>query len=414
MTNERLAALAASFRKQALENVMPFWLRHSIDEEHGGYWTSLERDGTRYGDGNKFIVVQTRSIYSMCIAYRLSGQKEYLDQAAQGVRFFRQHFRDAENGGWVSATTQSGQHVDSSKRPYGLAFAVYGLGEYARLAKDAEALQDAVDTYELIMKRCWDTEFGGLYNELSADWKVTDDTKRVDTHMHTMEGVSALLAATGEDRYLQTLDLLANTILGSIGKDGCFDAVNGCIHERFRRNWQEALDLTEGLINYGHITEAGWFISIVGAYTGSERLSSLSRQLIEYALRYGWDEKRGGIYDRGTPEGRVVRTEKVWWPQAEMLGALSFLYRQTGEERYLNLLEKQAAFIDRELLDHEYGEWYPLVSADGKVLREQKGSPWKACYHVVQGLYQAYRNLEFARGALREAEAPRRWEDFCL
>jgi mannobiose 2-epimerase len=376
MTHGELAALAASFKKHAMEGVMPFWMRHAIDEEYGGFWTSLERDGTRYGDGNKFLVVQTRTIYSMCVAYRLSGQQEYLDQAAQGARFFRRYFRDAENGGWVWSTTRDGQHIDVSKNTYGLAFAIYGLAEYARLTKDADALQDAVDTYELMMQHCWDTEYGAFYDELSADWKVIRDTKRVDTQMHTMEGVSALLAATGEHCYLETLKLLAETILGGVGKHGFFDASNNCILERFHRDWSKPVDdMYRGRVIYGHLVEAGWFISILAAYTGSSRLSSLGKRLIEHALRCGWDDERGGIYHLGTPQGEVTKPDKLWWPQAEMLGALSFLYRQSGEDRYLKLLQRQAAFIDQEILDHKYGGWHSAV-------------------------------------ALKQAKAPRKWEDF--
>ena len=37
-------------------------------------------------------------------------------------------------------------------------------------------------------------------------------------------GVSALYQATGEARYLERLNLLADTILGRMGVDGCYDA----------------------------------------------------------------------------------------------------------------------------------------------------------------------------------------------
>ena len=91
MVDTSVATLAASFKKEALEEVMPFWLRHSIDQECGGYWTSLERDGTRYGDGRKHLIVQARSIYGFCIAYRLSGRQEYLDQAANKNQYDKRY-----------------------------------------------------------------------------------------------------------------------------------------------------------------------------------------------------------------------------------------------------------------------------------------------------------------------------------
>ena len=98
---------------------------------------------------------------------------------------------------------------------------------------------------------------GGLPNKFTADWQLTEGLKRVDTHMHTMEGVSALYQATGDSRYLERLNLLAETILGPIGSAGCYDAEHGCTHEIFHMDWSEATEVLHGMVNFGHVTEAG-------------------------------------------------------------------------------------------------------------------------------------------------------------
>src|SRR6059036_2904865 len=36
------------YRAELLERVIPFWLRHSLDREHGGYFTCLTREGAVY------------------------------------------------------------------------------------------------------------------------------------------------------------------------------------------------------------------------------------------------------------------------------------------------------------------------------------------------------------------------------
>ena len=41
-----LAALAKKWRDDVVSNVLPFWLKHSLDREYGGYFTCLDRDGT--------------------------------------------------------------------------------------------------------------------------------------------------------------------------------------------------------------------------------------------------------------------------------------------------------------------------------------------------------------------------------
>ena len=417
---DKLLALAEGLKTHARDKVMAFWLEHGIDEEYGGYWTSLTRDGGRYSEGEKWVIVQMRTVYSMCLAYQFFGEQVFLDQAAQGAAFFREHFRDSENGAFNFCVSRDGSQVlDASKQPYGLSFVSYGLAEYARLSGDRGALRDAEDTHGLVMDKCWDKVHGGLPNKFTPDWELTEGIKRVDTHMHTMEGVSAMYHATGKNEYLERLNLLANTILGEMGESGCYDSKHGCTHEMFHMDWSEAVERTKGHSNYGHVIEAGWFIAKLAAYTGDKRQAELAKGLIEWAIKYGWDPARGGLFDYGDSVGNVTRDVKTWWNQAELLGALAFMYRIYGEPSYLDLLEKHVAFIDRDLLDPEHGEWYPQLEVDGSIsqggagLRDNKGSPHKCPYHVIQGLYHAYHDLRRAAG-VEEVSDTKIWADFCL
>lgn len=47
-------AMAAVWRRDLLENVIPFWETYSLDQEHGGYFTCLDRDGSCL-DTSKFM-----------------------------------------------------------------------------------------------------------------------------------------------------------------------------------------------------------------------------------------------------------------------------------------------------------------------------------------------------------------------
>jgi hypothetical protein len=40
------ARLASLYRETLLNDVMPFWLHHGLDREHGGMITALDRDGS--------------------------------------------------------------------------------------------------------------------------------------------------------------------------------------------------------------------------------------------------------------------------------------------------------------------------------------------------------------------------------
>ena len=46
--------LAAQYRSELLDKVIPFWLNKSQDKEFGGYFTCLNRDGSVF-DTDKFV-----------------------------------------------------------------------------------------------------------------------------------------------------------------------------------------------------------------------------------------------------------------------------------------------------------------------------------------------------------------------
>ena len=53
--------LADQYKSELLDSVLPFWLEHSQDEQYGGYFTCLDRDGSVY-DTDKFIWLQGREV----------------------------------------------------------------------------------------------------------------------------------------------------------------------------------------------------------------------------------------------------------------------------------------------------------------------------------------------------------------
>ncbi|MHC4367413.1 MAG: AGE family epimerase/isomerase, partial [Planctomycetota bacterium] len=66
MTN--IEGYADLYKTELFENVIPFWEERSIDAEHGGYFTCLDRDGTIY-DTDKFIWLQARQIWTFSMLY---------------------------------------------------------------------------------------------------------------------------------------------------------------------------------------------------------------------------------------------------------------------------------------------------------------------------------------------------------
>lgn len=399
-----------NFRSTLIEEILPFWER-SVDHEFGGFITDLDENGRRHGNGDKHLVMQTRMVYSFALGHRLTGNPSYLAYARHGVEFLRYSFYDAEHGGWFRTVNRQGEPIDRDKWPYAIAFAVYALADYYRASGDHEALQLAVETFDLLWKHAWDHQHGGIYWNLHSDWTPDDPTKRIDSMLHTMEAASSLLAATDDPRYLDHLLIICETI-----HDHTYDTRYACTREWFSPDWNEVIERTRGLINYGHIAETAWFTSVVGAFTGEHQFLNLGRTLLGFVLREGWDARYGGIYAFGRAGDGVVDTRKIWWMQAELLGALSFAYRLTRDVLYLDWLSAQARFVMTKQRDQAVGEWHSIVYADGTVQDGRKGSAAKAAYHVVQGLYHADRNLRSVEkdGILVPGAPGIRWADLAL
>ena len=76
-----------------LEDVIPFWLRHGFDREHGGMLTCLDRDGSLL-DTDKSIWFQGRAAWMFATLWRTVERRgEWLEAARSCVEFLRCHVR---------------------------------------------------------------------------------------------------------------------------------------------------------------------------------------------------------------------------------------------------------------------------------------------------------------------------------
>jgi len=98
-------------------------------------------------------------------------------------------------------------------------------------------------------------------------------------------------------------------------------------------------------------------------------------------LREGYDQKFGGIYQSITAPGRA-NTDKVWWPQAEAVIGFLNVYQISGNQEFLDASLKTWDFIEKYLVDREFGEWYYSTTQEGLPDKNLlKVSEWKCPYH---------------------------------
>ena len=80
---------------------------------------------------------------------------------------------------------------------------------------------------------------------------------------------------------------------------------------------------------------------------------------------------------------------KLWWPHNEILIASMMIYRDTGDEKYLDAFYKTLDYCKEHFADPEYGEWYGYLRRDGlPTMPSTKGSTFKGPFHLPRSLIQ--------------------------
>jgi len=368
--------------------ILPFWERYSIDKDHGGFITHLARDGSITDDSAKYLVMQARMIYSFAAGASLGGPPQWLNLARQGAGFFLRHFRDLEHDGWFWSVDRQGSPIETDKRTYGHAFAMYALAEYGRIAKDARAIAAASHTWSLISQRLWDAEHEGAFEACDRAWTPTDCGHSMGTHLHILEALLALNDATGANRYWPQVRAIADLIVSKM-----VEPRHRCALEKFHPDWTPNAELSRGLIDYGHNFEAAWLLLRVDRLDATPAYRETARGFLDYAIRFGLDTTYGGVFSHGPlAESATIRT-KVWWVQTEAVVSLLLGFLVFGDERYWDAFRNVIGFCMRCLHDPEYGEWYHSAEENGAPRDTTKGSAWKAAYHITQSLLYAHEYL---------------------
>jgi mannobiose 2-epimerase len=380
-------------RQHLLTCVLPFWVEHSIDRDYGGFITHLDRAGNVTDASAKYLVMQTRMIYSFAAGHALGGPEEWLNLARLGAGFLLRHFRDVEHDGWYWSVLRDGRPKETAKRTYGHAFATYALAEYAHIGGDQRALAAAAHTWSLVAERLWDADHGGVFEGCDRGWRPAERRHSMGTHLHVLEALLALNEVTGDHRYWPRVREIADLIVQHM-----VDAGQRCAIEHFRPDWNRDPDPRRALVDYGHNLEGAWLLLRVHRTDPVEQYREAARGFLDCVLAYGLDTAHGGVYSHGPLGQPATVREKVWWVQCEalpafLLGAIAF-----GDERCREAFRNVADFCLQRLYDPEYGEWYHSTNEDGTPRQTAKGSAWKAAYHVTQALAYADRYMREVGG----------------
>src|SRR5665647_678286 len=147
-----LSEYAKIYRENLLEDVIPFWLKYSKDQDSRGYFTCLDTKGSVF-DTDKFIWLQSRQVWCFAMLYNnVKNKEEWLKFAEHGAEFLKKYGRDPE-GDWYFSLQRSGEPLVEAYNIFSDCFAAMAFGQLYKATGNKEYCHIAVETFNNIIKR---------------------------------------------------------------------------------------------------------------------------------------------------------------------------------------------------------------------------------------------------------------------
>jgi mannobiose 2-epimerase len=299
---------------------------------------------------------------------------------------------DKDGGGFFWVVKGNEAPTNAPKQMYGHAFGIYALAGSYRVTKDSATLELAKRAFSWLETHAHDGRHLGYLENIGPDGKPMNiaggntvgaqaGQKSMNTSIHVLEALTELYGVWPDPLVKQRVQEMLEICRARIYSEP------GYLIQFLSADWQR----TDSPDSFGHDVETGFLMVETAEALGQgddPRIWLPARHLVDHALRYGWDNDRGGLYDSAVinRQGEVsgeVDTRKIWWVQAEHLNALLLLHERFGKETssYWQAFTKEWEWISKSQIDPVHSGWWATVRADGTPISTVKADMWTECYH---------------------------------
>ncbi len=380
---EYITSWAESYRKDLTENIMPFWMKHGWDREHGGVYTCVNRDGSLM-DTTKSVWFQGRFAFVCAFAYNnVEKNQEWLDAAKSTLDFIEAHCFD-EQGHMYFSVTADGTPLRKRRYVFSETFAAIAMSEYALATGERHWAERAVEVFK-------DTRrFLSTPGFLPAKF---EENVRLQSHSICMIliNVGSCIRKVVDD---PTLTRQIDESIAKLKKYFIHPEFK-CLLETVGMNGEFIDTNMTRTINPGHCIETSWFLMEEAKSRGWDKsILDMALQVFDWSWDWGWDKLYGGIINfrdcKNLPPQDYSQDMKFWWPQCETIIASLYAYLATGDDKYLYRHERISEWTYAHFPDAEYGEWYGYLHRDGTVAQPAKGNLFKGPFHIPRMMIKSY------------------------
>jgi cellobiose epimerase len=409
--------IADSMEQSLQRDLLDRYYPQALDTAFGGFLSTFSYEMKPTGIQNKMIVTQARHTWVNAKAsIRYPNIAYYRMGITVGYHFLADKMWDKEYGGFFNLLTRDGKIPKTNlafKEAYGNAFAIYALSACFEATGDTNAISLAKKAFIWLEIHSHDVLHKGYFQHLERNGTPVHRTaqtpsiaetgyKDQNSSIHILEAFTALYEVWKDELLKKRLQemflLIRDRIVSPRGNLTLF----------FDPDWTPVSILDSGrnyilkhhnldYVSFGHDVETAYLLleasHVLGLQNDTTTLR-ISKQMVDHALRNGWDNQLGGFYDegfyfKGDSSITILKESKNWWAQAEGMNSLLMLadYFPNDPMQYFDKFKMLWKYTQTYLIDHTYGDWYE-EGLDKEPQRKTalKGHIWKATYHNYRAL----------------------------
>lgn len=376
MYNEKdLEELENFYKKQLLEDTVPFWFPRSYDEAHGGYLLMRDRNGSLI-DTDKAVWIQGRACWLLSTLYNtVEPKQEWLYGARLGYEFLRDKCFSS-SGEMYFHVDRVGQPIRMRRYYFSETFAVIAFAAYAKASGSQEAAALARSVFGICLAYTDGTK------PIVPKYEDTRPSKGIGAPMIMINTAQQLRETIGDPRCDKAILEWIQEIEDHFVKDDI-----QCVMEQVAPDGRIINHIDGRTLNPGHAMEGAWFILHEAIYRNDDsKLIDLGCRMIDYMWERGWDKEDGGVlyftdvYNK--PVQEYWHDMKFWWPQNETIIATLLAYLITGKTKYAEMHELIHEYAYKHFWDKEHGEWFGYLHKDGRISQSAKGNLFKGPFHL--------------------------------
>lgn len=378
--------LSADYQQALLRQVVPFWLKHSCDEQCGGYFDYLTTAGEVI-DGDKFVGLQAQQVWCFAWLYNtFDTQPAWLHHTRHGALFLSRFGQDETLAAYAQLDRRGRLVAPASD--YGPeSFVVMAYAQLHRATNDDEWAMLAIQTFSRLLR--------SRSIQRTNQEKTIGNTRQLQHLSEPISVLKALLEMRSllpEDSWKETADMILQEILHEFVDRRTDTLREYCLPQGSFINTPEGRRLNVGLT----FQTAGYLLDVC-LESGNRKLAMQVTAWCLRACEQAWDELNGGINQFLDMKQQSFVfpewTQKWAWVHLEALSALAKSYFQTRHPDCPKWLKRIHDYTFKHFPDPKHTGWHLAMGQANQPLMPAKAIATVGCFSLIRCLAETAQTL---------------------